>query len=330
MPINKNALRRYQIIDQVILQKDLHKPTMKRMLEVCEREGIKVSPETISKDIGKMRQPRPTGLDAPIVFNFATQEYYYEDDSFSISGIRLSREESSVLQESLVLIQCLLKTELGDKLRHAMEKVLSTSIEEPENKMGFPVLKTMEPPRSRGYEFLDLLLQACRARIPISFVHYSYSKEAFNAVVLHPCLVREFDNRWYVFGFSEQHKSPRCFGLDRMYEPVLLKRSFWNCERAAIDNFLNHMYGVYPLGEGNIETVTLQASPLVTKVLSANPIHDSQTVKKNRLGFGTITLTIIPTLELIQFVRSYGPELRITSPLWMANYDRYTLRNNHR
>ena len=69
MPINKNALRRYQIIDQVILQKDLHKPTMKRMLEVCEQEGIKVSPETISKDIGKMRQPRPTGLDAPIVFN---------------------------------------------------------------------------------------------------------------------------------------------------------------------------------------------------------------------------------------------------------------------
>ena len=90
------------------------------------------------------------------------------------------------------------------------------------------------------------------------------------------------------------------------------------------------MYGVYPLGEGNIETVTLRASPLVTKVLSANPIHDSQTVEKNRRGVGIITLTIIPTLELIQFVRSYGPELRIQSPLWMANYDRYTLRNKNR
>jgi len=324
MPINKNALRRYQIIDHVILQKDLHKPTIKRMIEVCEREGLKVSKETISKDLGKMRQPRPAGLDAPIVFNFSTQEYYYEDDSFSISGIRLTREESSLLQESLVLIQCLLKTELGDKLRHAMEKVLSTSIEEPENTLGFPVLKTMEPPRSRGYEFMDLLLQACRARIPISFVHYSYSKEAFKAVVLHPCLVREFDNRWYVFGFSEGHNSARCFGLDRMYEPVLLQRSFWNCERATIDNFLNHMYGVYPLREGKTETVILQASPLVTKILSANPIHDSQRVEKNLRGVGTITLTIIPTMELIQFVRSYGPELRIIGPAWMANYDKNT------
>jgi predicted DNA-binding transcriptional regulator YafY len=292
------------------------------MIEACAHENIKVSRETISKDIKLMKKRRPEGLEAPIAFDFSKQEYYYEDDSFSISGVRLTQEESSVLQESLVLIKCLLKTELGDKLRHAMEKVLSTSIEEPGNILGFPVLKTMEPPRSRGYEFMDLLLHACRARIPISFVHYSYSKEAFNAVVLHPCLVREFDNRWYVFGYSEGHNSARCFGLDRMNEPVLLQRPFWNCERTAIDNFLNHMYGVYPLGEGKLETVTLRASPLVTKVLSANPIHDSQVVEKNRRGVGTLTFTLIPTMELIQFVRSHGRELRIIEPEWLANYDK--------
>lgn len=319
MPITKNALKRFVIIDQVLTEK-IPPPTLKRMQEVCKAQEIEVSLETLSKDIRHMREI----LEAPILFDPSKQRYYYSDERFSLRGVRLTSEETKVLQESLSLIRCLLKTELGDKLRHAMEKVLSNSFEVETTASRFPILKTMEPPVSRGYDHMDNLLTACKERIPVSFIHYSYTKEVFNSVIFHPSVVREFDNRWYIFGFSETHQATRCFGLDRIYDPIFVDKFFRGTESAALEDFLNHMYGVYPLPESSKQEVVLHSSPLVTKILNANPIHASQKVTKHRNGTGDISLSLIPTMELVQFIRSYGRDLKIIAPIWLAAYEMQT------
>ena len=67
MPINKNAFRRYQIIDQLVRNKMRSYPTMQEIVDACyDKLRIDVSPETIQKDMNKMRQLPPDGLDAPI------------------------------------------------------------------------------------------------------------------------------------------------------------------------------------------------------------------------------------------------------------------------
>ena len=317
MPIGKNAMLRCLIIDQVISERHYYKPTMKRIIEVCKEQGIDVSSETIQKDINMMKKARPKGFGAPIKFDFQQQEYFYTDASFTINGVKLTREDASVLKESLVLIKCMLRTELGDKLRHAMEKVLSTSIEEVDFNERYPILKTMEPPRSRGYEFMDLLLDCCKVGIPISFVHYSYKNEVFKPVVLHPYVVREFENRWYVFGYSETHHALRSFGLDRIYEPIKLDLHYKKGNTKQILSFLNDMYGVFSLGVEEPIEVVLKADPLTTKFFNAYPIHESQVVSKSTSGSSRISLTLIPTMELIHLVWSYGPSMRISSPEWL-------------
>lgn len=322
MPIGKNAMLRCLIIDQVISERHYYKPTMKRIIEVCKEQGIDVSTETIQKDINMMKNARPKGFGAPIKFDFQQQEYLYTDLNFTINGVKLTREDASVLEESLVLIKCMLRTELGDKLRHAMEKVLSTSIEEVDFNERYPILKTMEPPRSRGYEFMDLLLECCKVGIPISFVHYSYKNERFKSIVLHPYVVREFDNRWYLFGYSEKHDAYRSFGLDRIYEPIKLDLHYKKGNTKQILRFLNDMYGVFPLTNEEPMPVELRADRLTTKFLSAYPIHDSQVVEKYDSGTSKITLTLIPTMELIQLVRSYGQGLMIVEPTWLVELTR--------
>lgn len=330
MPISKNAMRRCLIIDQVISERHYYKPTMKRIIEVCMEQGIEVSHETIQKDIKMMKKERPNGFGAPIKFDFQLQEYLYTDPNFTINGVKLTREDASVLEESLVLIKCMLRTELGDKLRHAMEKVLSTSIEEIDLNERYPILKTMEPPRSRGYEFMDLLLDCCKGGIPISFIHYSYKNERFKSIVLHPYVVREFENRWYVFGYSESHDAYRSFGLDRIYEPIKLERDFKKGNTKQIMSFLNDMYGVFPLTNEEPIPVVLRADRLTTKFLSAYPIHDSQVVEKFDFGTSKITLTLIPTMELIQLVRSYGQGLMVVEPIWLVEFTRNTRKDEFR
>jgi predicted DNA-binding transcriptional regulator YafY len=303
---------------------------MKRIIEVCKEQGIDVSHETIQKDIKMMKKDRPNGFGAPIKFDFQQQEYLYTDPNFTINGVKLTREDASVLEESLVLIKCMLRTELGDKLRHAMEKVLSTSIEEVDFNERYPILKTMEPPRSRGYEFMDLLLECCKVGIPISFVHYSYKNEVFKPVVLHPYVVREFENRWYVFGYSEKHDAYRSFGLDRIYEPIKLDLHYKKGNTKQILSFLNDMYGVFPLTTEEPIPVVLRADRLTTKFLSAYPIHISQVVEKYDFGSSEITLTLIPTMELIQLVRSYGQSLKVVEPKWLVELIRNTRKDEFR
>jgi predicted DNA-binding transcriptional regulator YafY len=175
----------------------------------------------------------------------------------------------------------------------------------------------MEPPRSRGYEFMDLLLECCKVGIPISFVHYSYKNERFKPIVLHPYVVREFDNRWYLFGYSEKHDAYRSFGLDRIYEPIKLDLHYKKGNTKQILRFLNDMYGVFSLGVEEPIEVVLNADPLTTKFFAAYPIHESQVVSKSTSGSSRISLTLIPTMELIHLVWSYGPSMRISSPEWL-------------
>ena len=185
----------------------------------------------------------------------------------------------------------------------------------------FPILSTMEPPLSRGYEFMDMLINACRAETVISFVHYSYTKEKFTPIVLHPYVIREFDNRWYVYGFSENHQENRSFGLDRIYQPIPLTSYYKKGNLKQVLSFLNDMYGVFPLKTDTSEKVVLIADALSTKFLSAYPIHSSQKIDKSPEGFSEITLNLIPTMELIRLIWSYGNGLIIQYPPWLVEQE---------
>lgn len=318
MGLGKNAMVRFMIIDQVVAQKYMFKPNMQRIIEVCNQNGIDVSSETIQKDINMMKKPKPHGIGAPLKFCFREQEYYYTDPNFSFSTFRLSPEEINILTESTLVLKCMLRTGLGDKLRHALERVLSTTLESNSRDERYPIIQTMEPPPFRGYEFMDLFIEACRYNIPLSFVHYSYEKERFKSIILHPYVVREFNNRWYVFGYSENHNEMRSFGMDRIYDPLRLSKHFIHGNSKLILNYLDNMYGIFPIGDNEVQEVILHADPLLTKYLAAYKIHKTQNITKNRFGNSEISFKLIPTMEFIQWIWSNGPRLTLVSPRWLV------------
>jgi predicted DNA-binding transcriptional regulator YafY len=122
----------------------------------------------------------------------------------------------------------------------------------------------------------------------------------------------------------------RSFGLDRIYEPIKLDRTFRKGVPKHILSFLNNMYGVFSLTNEEPMPVVLRADRLTTKFLSAYPIHDSQVVEKYDSGSSRITLTLIPTMELIQLVRSYGHGLSVLEPTWLVELIRNKKNNEFR
>jgi predicted DNA-binding transcriptional regulator YafY len=201
-----------------------------------------------------------------------------------------------------------------------MEKILSTSLEFSTGNTKQAILQTMNPPRSRGFEHFDLFYKACREKTPVSLVHYSYKKRNFSALTIHPFMIKEFENKWYVMGFSEKHNQIRTFGLDRVFDPFLLKKKFITVEKSAREKEAHDYYGVFPIPNQKKQGVKIHVSALVTNYFEAYPIHESQEIEKEANGSSVISYNLIPTIELTRLFLSHGYHVQVIEPKWLIEF----------
>ena len=66
-----------------------------------------------------------------------------------------------------------------------------------------------------------------------------------------------------------------------------------------------------------------RTTPLITNYFESYPIHESQEVKKYQSGYCEFTIDVIPSVELVRELRSYGRELRVLYPEWLSKEVKY-------
>ncbi len=322
MNLSKSAFRRYKVIDSLLRNSMKRYPKMEDIIEACHAKlEFYPSEETIQKDIANMRLPYPDGFDAPIRYNRAKLGYEYTDPNYSLSGVSLRQDEIEAIVEAVDVIRSIGGSRISDKFNHAVEKIFSATLERTNaDEESVPVLQTMVPPVSRGFEHFDLFYRACREHIPTSFIHFSYKKRKYKHVILHPFLIKEFENRWYIIGFSEQHDSIRTFGMDRVSEPILLKRKYNYTNPKVIKTYLNDVYGVLPIPGAKKEQIKIHVSQLWTHYFQAYPLHESQKIEKESEGTSFITFEIIASVELARYFLSQGRHVKIVEPQWFIEF----------
>jgi predicted DNA-binding transcriptional regulator YafY len=322
MNLSKSAVRRYKVIDQLLRNPYRKYPLLEDIVNECNTKlDADFKLETISKDLKNMRLPYPDGFDAPISYNHLRRGYEYLDPNYSLAGVSLRQEELDAVQEAVELIQCIGSSRISQNFTHAVEKLLSATIEVEQNKEDrLPILQMMSPPPSRGFEHFDLFYKACKERIPISFIHFSYKKRQYKHILLHPFLIKEFENRWYVIGFSETHNDIRTFGLDRITNPLLMNTKFIPTDREKRKAYQQDVYGVFPIPEAKKETIKIHVSQLGTHYFQAYPLHESQRIQKENYGTSIITYEVIPSVELARYFLSQGHHVEVIKPKWFKTF----------
>lgn len=294
-------------------------PSLLDIQEACENKlDLSPSLDTLEKDIRNMKMPEPDGFDAPIVFCRLNKGYYYENPNFSISSISLTDNDINSIKEAMELLQNISGDRVGDRFSYAIDKVLSSFKETfPDGNSRRKIIQTDYVPGARGFENFDLLFSACKNKYPLSFVHYSYNKRAFKSVIVHPVMLKEFENRWYLVGYSESHGALRTFGFDRIYQPLLLKRKYITSNSDEVDLYTTNLFGVYPIENQPLQLITIKTSPIITHYFEAYPVHKSQKIEKRSSGVGILHFELVPTVELVRLFRSYGKELKVIEPIWL-------------
>ena len=318
MPAIKNALLRYRIIDRAIRNEYIPFPSKRDLRQLCEDEifgssdGTHICDSTIEKDLFSMRMEH----DAPIAYSKRNRGYFYTEKNFSMDDVPLTEKDVNAIKAASTILHQFKNTSLFSQYEFAIQKILDRAIsssksisQEEEEVIQFESLPTV-----RGNENLELFLEAIKNKKTVQFNYFNYSKNEKTVRRVHPYLLKEYRNRWYLTGKSELKDKVITFGLDRIYDPIVLEQKFTVDSLFSPDNYFKHSIGITVFNELPDEII-IETKPILSKYLESQPIHHSQEIKEIKPnGNHIFSFHLLITYELKMLLLGFGKDCKIISP----------------
>lgn len=235
--------------------------------------------QTLSRDFG-----------IEIVFDYNYDGYYFDED------------KSTNPEAFLSLLEILVTAELFST--NFKEKNNALSYVEFENRAAIETLPNFKT-----------VLNAIQLQLPINFNHHSFYHLKEEIYTLKPYFLKQYQNRWYVFGETE--KGYRTFGIDRIENITIGTKKFKPKTEEAKDKF-SHVIGLNYV-DHKMETIKLSFHISQKPYLVSLPLHSSQKEvnPENDLTFD-IELLIHPNFEFSRQILKYGSLVKVLEPQWLA------------
>lgn len=331
MPTNKNAHLRYQILDRCFSD-FTRKYEIDDLLDevndaLMDLYGTDVSVRQIRDDI-KFLRDRVT-YDAPIVaypFDGRRCYYRYADRNFSIFNNELTTKEISTLTETIEMLGRF----RGIPNNGWLEEVISSL----EYRFGIKadsekIVSFEQNEQLKGLEFLGELINSAINHQPLNILYRTFSGKE-NQSVIHPYYIKQFNNRWFLFGMEESEHGNRIANraLDRIVKFTRADVAFIPNNMIDFDSFFKDIIGVTVPEESNIENVVLKFDAERFPYILSKPIHTSQKVidEDNH----TIQISVRPNKELEAQIFSYGQQVEVLKPEWLRQQIAEKIKENYK
>lgn len=314
MPVNKNAYLRYQLLDQCFSNK-YRKFGIAELLDfVCDKLGYNISLRQLWEDISNLRLGP---YYAPIVatrYDGRKCYYHYSDPNFSIFKHELSIEELTKLRSTIEM----LGRYRGIPANAWLEEVISNL----EYRMGIKtdrenLIDFERNDRLKGIENLSSLIDATINHQPLEITYQSY-KGREQTSVLHPYFMKEYNGRWFLFGYNEAYQRISNYALDRIKTYHSKDVPFFRNTSTNFEDCFKDIIGVTIPDVGvSTERIVLRFSPERFPYVLSKPIHQSQVVTNS--AEHEVAITVKPTRELRQQIFSFIPDVVVVSPQWLRD-----------
>jgi predicted DNA-binding transcriptional regulator YafY len=160
-------------------------------------------------------------------------------------------------------------------------------------------------------DILGKVLGAVVDRKMIRFVHHSYWHKEAKEVEIYPHLLKQYLNRWYVFGCFKDGEF-RSFGLDGILELEVLSETFKLKKKKPKDVF-NSIIGLTYEAE-KVETIVLTFDPSQGNYIKSQPIHHSQKILIDNETELRIEIRVKVNYELEEQILKHGQLVRVLEP----------------
>lgn len=314
MSKNKNALIRYRIINRCLI--DYKICTKEKLIKACE-DALDIFPlgeRTIDKDIYDMRNDNGLAYYAPIKYDKNQGGYYYDDPDYSIDNLPLKQDEIEALAFASTLLNQFKNTALFSQFSGAVQKIVDAVNIQKSNIHFSPYdfIDFERVPFIKGSEFLKPVIESIRNKNTLVLNYQSFDRDMPVSHIIHPYLLKEYRNRWYVIGLDDTSKEIRTYGLDRIVSlelsgiPLIDKR--FNSQ-----DYFKHTIGVIS-PRGNPPDIKFAVKKRQARYLITQPLHENQKTIEEKQDEIIFQLKVHPTYELLTILMGYGSDLRILEP----------------
>lgn len=324
MPANKNALIRYKTIDRC-LRNVYRRWTLDDLVDACsealyETEGIRkgVCARTVQADIQMMRSDK-LGYNAPIEV-YEHKYYRYANREYSIMSMPMSTNELDMMREAVDMLQQLAGfdhfVEMSDVVSRLQDKLaVAQSSHE-------AIIHFDSVPRLKGLGFLNPLYDYIRREQTVRIIYKSFSTRRHKKYIFFPYLLKEFRNRWFVFGCHEKNMALYNLALDRIESVEPVNTPFKRNPDFNISHFFDDVIGVSKNIDDHPRTITFWASAKQSKYIQTKPLHSSQLLVSRNPDDGSciFTINVVVNFELYSVLMSYGSDVRVLAPQDCAEY----------
>lgn len=329
MPANKNALIRYKTIDNC-LRNNYRQWTLEDLVDACsdalyEMEGIDkgVSVRTVQGDIQIMRSDK-LGYNAPIEV-YDHKYYRYADKDFSITNMPLSQNDYEVMQEAIDMLRQLEDfsqfSEMSDVVSRLQDKL---AIGKHNRK---PIVNFDKVPDLKGLRLLNPLYNYIANKQTLRIMYKSFDATEPVEFILFPYLLKEFRNRWFLFGSRASNMLMFNLPLDRIVSVEPCDEPFKENPQFDSEHFFDDVIGVSKNITSTPRKIKFWASKEQSNYILTKPIHPSQKViKTNEDGSTIFSIEVVINFEMYSVFMSYGPGVKIIYPRTAVKYMKDKLR----
>lgn len=316
MSINKNALIRYQVLDRCFRNTG-RMYFWEDLLEECNRalvdfdsnsEGIQR--RQLFNDIRFMESE--AGWSVPLDrIRYGRKVYYrYEDLSFSISNQPLNDSEAEQIKSALQIFSRFSGTPQFEWVNE-MIPMLETKFGLIERKS--EIISFESNIDLKGLHFLTPLFNAIVNERVLLVKYKDFKSSEPYEITFHPYYLKQYNNRWFVFGFNADNKvSNWNLALDRIESLSETALKYRSSETDWEEYFFDLVGVTRPQGV-KLQEIVLKFSPEVAPYVMTKPIHPSQKHKNDPTGL-EVKIKVIPNFELERLILSFGEQVKVISP----------------
>lgn len=313
MPLNKNAGYRYRLIDYCLSNKyrrwkykDLLNYISKKVaLEFDIDKGI--SKRTFDYDIQLMRKDPPEGFGAPIIRQ--NEEIYYSDPDFTISQQPLREEEKDQLKEAFSAL-----SRFKGLPQFEWIQDLETKLDLGLQAMEYEIIQFDSNPDLKGREHLGKLFEAIRMKDSLKIEYQSFKYDSSEDFMFSPYFLKEYNNRWFLFGWRKGYDFLNNLALDRILKINTSSIPFIENKQIDFNHYFDDIIGVSLDSRLAKEKIVIKVSSEMYPYVETKPIHTSQEKICSDQESTTISIEVISNFELFKSLFALGEFIEVLSP----------------
>ncbi|MFN6377976.1 MAG: helix-turn-helix transcriptional regulator [Flavobacteriales bacterium] len=317
MATNKHAVIRYHALDKCFANYS-RRYFIDDLVSACndalyEYTGVEdgVKKRQVFEDIKFMESDQGWSVPLERLKDGKQVFYRYSDKHFSIKNQAVNETEAKQIKETLSILgrfKGMPHFEWMEEMNVRLEATFDISANHSS------IVEFDQNQYLKGLNYFTELFHSIQNKNVLTIQYRGFKQAKQTSMIIHPYYLKQYNNRWFLFGHNEEYENISNLALDRINGIKSINKSYRENNTINFEEYFEDVVGVTVSNEAKLEKIQLEIDPHLWPYIESKPIHGSQRVISKRNDKVIIELIVQINYELVTTLFAYGDGVKVMQP----------------